>query len=102
MIPVNKTGQYQAATVPRMRGGDPVTTTAGEPVQLCSRMRGGDPFAKSTQRRTMRLFPACAGVILIMLKRRLKDFSVPRMRGGDPGVEASLLGARACSPHARG
>ena len=48
------------------------------------------------------MFPACAGVILLVGFALIGAGSVPRMRGGDPRVKAFLKDEGVCSPHARG
>ena len=48
------------------------------------------------------LFPAHAGVILIMDVRCIDEDTVPRTRGGDPAMLSELRPVSFCSPHTRG
>ena len=48
------------------------------------------------------VFPACAGVIQRSTRLSTRWSSVPRMRGGDPGINAEQRELQRCSPHARG
>ena len=48
------------------------------------------------------LFPAHAGVILILLRHAFKGFSFPRTCGGDPMALCRQLRQKAFSPHMRG
>ena len=48
------------------------------------------------------LFPACAGVILIMDISFISEYTFPRMRGGDPAINEVVNGDTDFSPHARG
>ena len=50
----------------------------------------------------MKLFPACAGVILIGVCRTAYEQTFPRMRGGDPAYILQAIEERIFSPHARG
>ena len=47
-------------------------------------MRGGDPGKRRAMDAPGAVFPACAGVILNIIEKKVKDLSIPRMRGGDP------------------
>ena len=49
-----------------------------------------------------RLFPACAGVILIPTKNEAEGISFPRMRGGDPLATDAAPYNPSFSPHVRG
>ena len=48
------------------------------------------------------LFPAHAGVILIIIPPLAAILPVPRTRGGDPNGYAITSGDNHCSPHTRG
>ena len=48
------------------------------------------------------LFPAHAGVILLLLKRHSGSASFPRTRGGDPSRDFMLNAFLIFSPHTRG
>ena len=48
------------------------------------------------------LFPAPAGVILINRSYLEVMLTVPRTRGGDPGIEDAASMTKLCSPHPRG
>ena len=48
------------------------------------------------------LFPACAGVIPLLLQAVLKCLTFPRMCGGDPRNTAVSRIAYGFSPHVRG
>ena len=50
----------------------------------------------------MKVFPACAGVILGDHHKRNRDPSVPRMCGGDPDYGIENYDIHECSPHVRG
>ena len=48
------------------------------------------------------LFPACAGVILPLLRNLAVWLSFPRMCGGDPIYEKIQKAGEGFSPHVRG
>ena len=50
----------------------------------------------------MIVFPACAGVILLLILINAHSFSFPRMRGGDPWSVIMYSSFNPFSPHARG
>ena len=50
----------------------------------------------------MAVFPACAGVILLILAHLRAKCSFPRMRGGDPLFPRKSHRQTPFSPHARG
>ena len=50
----------------------------------------------------MQLFPACAGVILAMVRLMAILITFPRMRGGDPTAIAKLQMALAFPPYTQG
>ena len=50
----------------------------------------------------VKLFPACAGVILCLICWNREKRAVPRMCGGDPFSNFTCFTAILCSPHVRG
>ena len=48
------------------------------------------------------LFPASAGVILMIVAKVGEIIPVPRIRGGDPKEGKALIQKFCCSPHPRG
>ena len=50
----------------------------------------------------VKLFPACAGVILIIEVRSGLVYTFPRMCGGDPAEKDGKLEILHFSPHVRG
>ena len=50
----------------------------------------------------VKLFPACAGVILCLICWNREKRAVPRMCGGDPEGRRECGMERVCSPHVRG
>ena len=50
----------------------------------------------------LRVFPACAGVILTTRMEVMLEDGFPRMRGGDPNPDHSPACKGLFSPHARG
>ena len=82
MIPYDKDGLSITGRVPRMRGDDPRSGNCGG--------------------RSERVFPACAGMILVDQLFQILGPRVPRMRGDDPSHLGPRLEDGECSPHARG
>ena len=48
------------------------------------------------------LFPAYAGVILMVKSWNIRDQTFPRIRGGDPRLLPLIANFRSFSPHTRG
>ena len=48
------------------------------------------------------LFPAHAGVIPLIMKKILLNFTIPRTRGGDPHMITYATVTALYSPHTRG
>ncbi len=65
-------------------------------------MRGGDPIGSIHTGSLSGVFPACAGVILILCILSRSLLCLPRMRGGDPEYHFDIELANKSSPHARG
>ena len=51
---------------------------------------------------SLKVFPACAGMIRKSTRRNFYEVGVPRMRGDDPGNTIEIGSGESCSPHARG
>ena len=66
------------------------------------RIRGGDPIMAKDEKTFLGLFPAYAGVILIILLEKVVEASFPRIRGGDPNTLGPNWTVSDFSPHMRG
>ncbi len=66
------------------------------------RIRGGDPKTTTVNGMGIALFPAYAGVIPRQRKTPQKPPTFPRIRGGDPNAMLAELFNKYFSPHMRG
>ena len=65
-------------------------------------MCGGDPMLDLSSYTKAELFPACAGVILLVCRSTMDCRPFPRMCGGDPYTDQSGQQWVCFSPHTRG
>ena len=70
--------------LPRMRGGGPSSRGPSVTPSVSSPHARGWSSPKRQRCRLSIVFPACAGVVPIGIKRNAEEPSLPRMRGGGP------------------
>ena len=87
---------------PRMCGGDPLNLLKDRLEQVFSPHVRGWSKKKTKITKSVKLFPACAGVILVAETIYKPPFTFPRMCGGDPNAKQQANKNLAFSPHVRG